>query len=61
MATVKGGIAKIIRMLTHSAVHVNNGMRSRFIPGARSLYMVTAKLIPVNVEPSDARFSAQIQ
>ena len=49
--TVRAGKAKVIRMLEHSAVQVNSGMRIKVMPGARRLMMVTMKLIPVSVEP----------
>ena len=34
---VSGGIAKIIRMLVHNAVHTKSGIRIRSMPGQRIL------------------------
>jgi hypothetical protein len=37
VATVSGGIAKIIRMAVQSEVHVKSGRRIHFMPGDRNL------------------------
>ena len=44
-----------------SAFQVNSGIRKSVIPGARSLKIVTTKLIPVSVVPMPASVSDQIQ
>ena len=51
-ATVRAGKAKIIKMLVQSPVQVKSGMRIKVMPGARSLMIVTIKLMPVRVEPT---------
>ena len=49
--TVRAGKAKIIRTLVQRAVQANNGIRIKFMPGARRLRIVTTKLMPVSVVP----------
>jgi hypothetical protein len=60
-ATVSGGMAKTSKSDVQSAFHVNMGIRRSVIPGARSLRIVTTKLIPVSVEPNPASVTAHIQ
>ena len=36
---------------THRLVQQNSGMRMKCMPGARLLKMVTAKFMPVSVDP----------
>ena len=54
-------MAKIIRMLVHSAVQVNSGMRIRVMPGARRFQIVVTKLMPVSIEPRPDSDTDQIQ
>ena len=58
---VKIGNAKITMTMLVNALHVNNGIFIKVIPGQRIFKIVTKKLIPDNKLPTPAIWTLQIQ
>ena len=54
------GIASSIRNAVIRIDHINSGIRSRVMPGARMLKMVVMKLMPPRIEEAPARCSDRI-